>query len=392
MTPSFFNSMDLKDIEEKVLASTYKRQPIALIKGKGAIVWDSEGKEYIDCFSGIAVLNVGHSNPKVVKAVKDQASKMMHSSNIYHIIPQINLARLLYSVTGGYKSFFCNSGAEANESAIKLVRKYTGKSKIITAKNSFHGRTIATLSATGQERYRKDFQPLGDEFTHVKFGDIQDLEQAITNETAAVLLEPIQGEGGVIVPPPNYFQKVREICNKHNILLVLDEVQTGLGRTGELFAWQLYNIKPDIFTLAKSLGGGFPIGAMLAKKSVMDAFKPGDHASTFGGNHLACVAAKATLEVILEKNLHKKARILGEDLLKNLLKLMNNHKVIKEVRGQGLMVGIELKKDGSYVVDAARERGVLLNCTSENVVRILPPLVVTKSQLRKVINIIDQIL
>ena len=338
------------------------------------------------------MLNVGHSNPKVVKAVKDQASKMMHSSNIYYIIPQINLARLLHSVTGGYKSFFCNSGAEANEAAIKLVRKYTGKSKIITAKNSFHGRTIATLSATGQERYRKDFQPLGDEFTHVKFGDIQDLEQAITNETAAVLLEPIQGEGGVIVPPPNYFQKVREICNKNNILLVLDEVQTGLGRTGELFAWQLYNIKPDIFTLAKSLGGGFPIGAMLAKKSVMDAFKPGDHASTFGGNHLACVAAKATLEVILEKNLHKKARILGEDLLKNLLKLMNNHKVIKEVRGQGLMVGIELKKDGSYVVDAARERGVLLNCTSENVVRILPPLIVTKSQLRKVINIIDQIL
>ncbi|MDP6613232.1 MAG: acetylornithine/succinylornithine family transaminase, partial [Candidatus Hydrothermarchaeota archaeon] len=328
----------------------------------------------------------------VVEAVTEQAAEIMHSSNVYHIIPQVELAELLYRVTGGYKSFFCNSGAEANEAAIKLVRKYKGKSKIIAAKNSFHGRTIATLSATGQEKYKRNFEPLCKEFTHVKFGDMEDLEQALTKETAAVMLEPIQGEGGVVVPSQDYLLDVRKLCDENNVLLILDEVQTGFGRMGELFAWQLYKIKPDIFTVAKALGGGFPIGAMLAREDVMDVFKVGDHASTFGGNHLACTVAKAALEVIIEEKLPQRAEKLGEYLMSRLMELQGNHEVIRDVRGRGLMVGIELKKNGSYVVEAARERGVLLNCTHENVVRLLPPLVVKKEQLDRVVKVLDEVL
>jgi acetylornithine/N-succinyldiaminopimelate aminotransferase len=384
--------MDISMLEKKCLAPTYGRQPIALVRGRGARVWDSEGKEYIDCFSGLGVLNVGHSNPRVVEAVKEQASEIMHSSNVYHIIPQVELAELLHRVTGGYKSFFCNSGAEANEAAIKLVRKYTGKSEIIAANNSFHGRTIATLSATGQEKYKRDFEPLCREFTHVKFGDIEDLEKALTKETAAVMLEPIQGEGGVVVPPQDYLPEVRRLCDENNVLLILDEVQTGFGRTGELFAWQLYKIKPDIFTVAKALGGGFPIGAMLAKEEVMNAFKVGDHASTFGGNHLACTAAKAALEVIIEEKLPQRAKKLGGYLMSRLMELRDSHEVIRDVRGQGLMVGIELKKNCSYVVEGARKRGVLLNCAHETVVRLLPPLVVGKEQLDRVIKVLDEVL
>jgi acetylornithine/N-succinyldiaminopimelate aminotransferase len=384
--------MDISELEKKCLARTYGRQPIALVRGMGARVWDSKGKEYIDCFSGLAVLNVGHSHPKVVEAVTEQVAEIMHSSNVYHIIPQVELAELLYRVTGGYKSFFCNSGAEANEAAIKLVRKYKGKSQIIAAKNSFHGRTIATLSATGQEKYKRNFEPLCKEFTHVKFGDMEDLEQALTKETAAVMLEPIQGEGGVVVPSQDYLLDVRKLCDENNVLLILDEVQTGFGRMGELFAWQLYKIKPDIFTVAKALGGGFPIGAMLARGDVMDVFKVGDHASTFGGNHLACTVAKAALEVIIEEKLPQRAEKLGEYLMSRLMELQGNHEVIRDVRGRGLMVGIELKKNGSYVVEAARERGVLLNCTHENVVRLLPPLVVKKEQLDRVVKVLDEVL
>lgn len=384
--------MDLMELEKKCLAQVYGRQPIALVKGKGARVWDSAGKEYIDCFSGLAVLNVGHSHPRVVGAVKEQASRIMHSSNLYYIIPQLELAELLHRVTGGYKSFFCNSGAEANEAAFKLVRKYTGKSRIIAAKNSFHGRTIATLSATGQGKYKVGFEPLCREFVHVDFGDTEDLKAALTKETAAVLLEPIQGEGGVVVPPKNYLREVRGLCDENGSLLILDEVQTGFGRTGELFAWQLNKVEPDIFTLAKAMGGGFPIGAMLARGEIMGAFRIGDHASTFGGNHLACAAAKAALEVIIEEKLPQRAKELGEYLMSRLMEQRESHKVVKEVRGQGLMIGIELDKNCSYVVEKARDKGVLLNCTHEKVVRLLPPLVVKKEQLDKVVEVLDEVL
>lgn len=384
--------MDIFDRDRKYLAQCYSRQPLALVKGEGAVVWDSAGKEYIDCFSGLAVLNLGHCHPRVVEAIKRQASEIMHSSNLYYILPQIELAELLYNVTGGYKSFFCNSGAEANEAAIKLVRKYTGKSEIIAAKNSFHGRTLATLSATGQDKYKHGFEPLLKEFKHVAYGDAGEIERAVNDETAAVLLEPIQGEGGVVVPQEGYLSEVRRICDDNNILLILDEVQTGFGRTGELFAWQLYKVEPDIFTIAKALGGGFPIGAMLAREGVMQAFKAGDHASTFGGNHLACAAAKAALEAIIEEKLPQRAREFGEYLLSELEKLKKKHSVIREVRGMGLMIGIELNTDRSGIVDRAREKGVLINCTQERVLRLLPPLVIEKEQLDRVVRVLDEVL
>lgn len=384
--------MDLFEKEKRYIASCYARQPIALIKGQGAVVWDSEGKEYIDCFSGLAVLNTGHCHPRVVEAIKQQASKIMHTSNIYYIPTQIELAEKLYRLTGGYKSFFCNSGAEANEAAIKLVRKYTGKNEIICAKNSFHGRTLATLSATGQEKYKHGFEPLLAEFKHVAFGDADEVAEAVTDNTAAVLLEPIQGEGGVVVPPEDYLTRIREICDRNDILMVLDEVQTGMGRTGELFAWQLYGVKPDIFTLAKALGGGFPIGAMLAREEVMDAFKTGDHASTFGGNHLACAAAKAALETIIEEDLPGRAKELGDYAMAKLEELKKEKPIIKKIRGKGLMIGIELQKKCSDVVERARKNGLLINCTADKVLRLLPPLVIEKEQLDRAIQVLGEVL
>ncbi|MFQ5887153.1 MAG: aspartate aminotransferase family protein, partial [Candidatus Hydrothermarchaeales archaeon] len=345
----------------------------------------------IDCFAGLAVLNVGHSHPKVVAAISNQAEKIMHTSNIYHIIPQLELAELLFEVSNGYKSFFCNSGAEANEAAIKLVRKYTGKSEIIATENSFHGRTILTLSATGQEKYKKGFEPLCKEFRHVKFDDAEEIQDKISSNTAAVFLEPIQGEGGVIVPEDGYLKEVQKFCEDNEILFVLDEVQTGFGRVGEMFAWQLFGVEPDIFTVAKAMGGGFPMGAMLAKPEVMDAFKKGDHASTFGGTHIASVAAKASIEVILEENLCQKARELGRYLITELEKLKTKYSFIQDVRGKGLMVGMELDFNCSDIVDKAREKGVLINCTQDNVLRFLPPLVIEKEQLKKVVEVVEDI-
>ena len=387
--------MDINEIlemDKKFLAQTYARQQVALVEGKGAVVWDSEGKEYIDCFSGLAVLNVGHSHPKVVAAIKEQAGKIMHTSNVYLIIPQVRLGELLYEVSGGYKSFFCNSGAEANEAAIKLVRKYTKKSGIIAAKNSFHGRTLTTLSATGQEKYKKDFGPMLPEFSHVEFGDISALESAIKSDTGAVLLEPIQGEGGVVVPPQGYLKAVRELCDEKGLLLILDEVQTGFGRTGAMFAWQLYGVEPDIFTLAKAIGGGFPMGAMLAKADIMDAFVPGDHAATFGGNHLACAAGAAAVEVIVEEKLADRAGELGAYLKQRLEELKARHGVIKEVRGEGLMVGVELEVECGEIVEKMREKGVLINCAHDNVIRFLPPLVIGKEELDRAVKVLDGVI
>jgi acetylornithine/N-succinyldiaminopimelate aminotransferase len=381
--------MEYLEKERRYLAHTYRRQPIALVEGKGAIVKDSKGKEYIDCFSGLASLNIGHSHPKVVEAIKYQCEMMMHSSNVYHIIPQIELAELLFNLSGGYKSFVCNSGTEANEAALKLARKHTRKTEIIAMKNSFHGRTFGSLSATGQEKYKAPFKPMLRRFKHVKFGDAKEIEKAISKDTACVIIEPIQGEGGVIVPPKNYLKKVREICDQHDVLLILDEVQTGFGRVGEMFAFNFFGIKPDIFTVAKALGGGFPIGCMLAKPYVMDSFDIGDHGSTFGGNHLACVAAKAAIEVILEENLVERSRKLGEYFMKKLKKLKSN---IREVRGLGLMIGIELKKGCEDIVDMCRERGILLNCTQERVLRFLPPLVIKKEQLDMAVDVLEEVL
>lgn len=388
--------MDLKEMMEKeraYVAQTYRRQPLALVEGRGARVWDSAGKEYIDCFAGIAVLNVGHSHPRVVEAITRQAARLIHTSNVYYIQPQIELAELLHKVSGGYQSFFCNSGSEANEAAIKLVRRHTSKRGIIAAENAFHGRSIAALSATGQEKYKRPFEPLLPGFKHVPFGRLDALEKAMDGDTAAVLLEPIQGEGGVICPPEGYLKGVRELCDERDVLLVLDEVQTAFGRVGELFAWQLFGAEPDIFTVAKALGGGFPIGAMLARPEVMEAFQKGDHASTFGGNHLACAAAKAALEVVLEERLAERAREMGSYLRRGLEEVRGRYPtLVKEVRGYGLMLGMELTRPCAGIVDGARERGVLLNCTHETVLRFLPPLVIERAELDQVLRVLDELL
>jgi acetylornithine/N-succinyldiaminopimelate aminotransferase len=377
--------------EERYIAHTYKHQPLLLVEGKGAIVKDSKGRSYIDCFSGIAVNNVGHCHPKVVEAIQGQAQRLIHTSNIYYTEPQIKLARLLNKISGGYQSFFCNSGAEANEAAIKLVRKYTKKSEIIAAENSFHGRTLAALSATGQFKYQQGFGPMVKGFKHVSFGDSEAIRSAITEDTAAVLLEPIQGEGGVIVPPEEYFEEVSGLCKDEDILLVLDEVQTGFGRTGEMFAWQGQGIEPDIFTVAKALGGGMPIGAILAKKNVMSAFGPGDHASTFGGNPVVCAAAVASIEVILDEKLVKASKETGEYFRQTLGKLKSKHTFIKDVRGKGLMIGVELDFPCQDIVNKARENGLLLNCAHETVLRFTPPLNIERGLIDQVIEGLDTI-
>jgi len=383
--------MSMMEEDRKYLAQTYARQGIALVRGRGTRVFDSKGKEYIDCFAGIAVLNVGHCHPKVTKAICEQAKEIMHTSNIYHILPQIELGKALYELSGGYRSFFCNSGAEANEAAIKLAKKVTGKNEIVAAEESFHGRTIATLSATGQEKHKVGFGAMMPGFKHVRYGDVEGIKGAMTGDTAAVVLEPIQGEGGVVVPPEGYLNEVKEVCEERGVLFILDEVQTGLGRTGEVFAWQYDNLEPDVFTLAKGLGGGFPIGAMLAKPEVMEAFVPGDHASTFGGNHLACAAAKAALEVTVEEGLARRAREIGGYFRERLEGLGRDYDFVKEVRGRGLMLGMELEFEGREMVERAREKGVLMNCCHDRVLRFVPPLIITKEEIDRVMEVLVEV-
>ncbi|WP_456473966.1 acetylornithine transaminase [Candidatus Pyrohabitans sp.] len=380
------------ELDRRCVAQTYTRQPVAIAEGRGAVVKDIQGREYIDCIAGIAVLSVGHSHPKVLSALNKQASKLMHVSNLYYTQPQVELARKLCELTSGYKSFFCNSGTEAVEAAIKLVRKHTGKREIIAARNSFHGRTLGSLSATGQEKYRRAFEPLVPGFAHVEYGSIEALRSAITRDTGAVLLEPIQGEAGVVVPPEDYFKEVRELCDERGVLLVLDEVQTGIARTGTLFAWQGLGIEPEIFTLAKALGAGFPIGAMLAKPEIMHAFSPGDHASTFGGNPLACAVAKAVLEIVEEEQLARRARELGDYFMAELKKLQEKHEVIKEIRGRGLLIGMELSIPCGEIVAEGLKEGLLLNCIHDTVLRFAPPLVITRGQIDEVCSRLDRIL
>ncbi len=377
--------------EEKYLANVYSRYEVAFTMGRGVYLYDTEGREYLDFIAGIATVNLGHCHESVVEAVSEQLKKLMHTSNLYYIIPQIEVAEILYEITKGFKSFFCNSGAEANEAAIKLARRYTGKKEIIATVNSFHGRTLGSLSATGQEKYKKPFEPLVPGFKHVEFNNIEALERAISRDTAAVILEPIQGEGGVIVPDDDYLRAVREICDEKNVLLILDEVQTGMGRTGEIFAYMLYKAEPDIFTLAKALGNGFPIGAMLAREEVMNAFKKGDHASTFGGNFLACTAAKATLSVLLKEKIYKNAEKVGKYFISELKKLKNEYDFIKEVRGKGLMIGVELSIDGREIVNKALEKGLLINCVHDKILRFLPPLIINKKHVDRAINILKEI-
>jgi acetylornithine/N-succinyldiaminopimelate aminotransferase len=391
------DSTTLMALSEQYVANTYSRYPVLLVRGKGTRVWDLEGEEYLDFVSGLAVCNLGHCHPRVVKAIQDQAEKLIHISNFYYIEPQIQLASLLCKHSFADKVFFCNSGAEANEGAFKLARKFAkekiGKDRyeIITMERSFHGRTLATLTATGQEKFHKGYEPLMPGFKYVPFNDIGAVKNAIDPKTCAVMVEPIQGEGGVNCPSEGYLKALRDICDEKRLLLIFDEVQVGMGRTGKLFAYEHEGVEPDMLTLAKSLAGGVPIGALLIKKGIADGFKPGDHASTFGGNPLASAAGVAALTAILEEGMLENCRKMGDYFISELEEIKKKFPFVKEVRGKGLILGVELKIDGSSMVKEMLKRKILINCTMGNVLRFLPPLIVTKEEVDRVVKTLGEV-
>ena len=387
---------DIIELTDRYVMRTYGRLPLALARGQGAYVWDAGGNRYLDFVAGIAVNSLGHCHPRVVAAVREQVGTLMHCSNLYYIEAQAKLARLLVENSACDRVFFCNSGAEANEAAIKLARKYAKKKfgsdqkyEIITALNSFHGRTLAAITATGQPKYQKGFEPLPAGFKYVPFNDLEALEAAIDDRTCAVMLEPVQGEGGVNVAAEAYLRGVRELCDRHGLLLILDEVQCGLGRTGKLFAYEHYGIEPDILTLAKALGGGFPVGAMLAKERVAEAFGPGDHATTFGGNPVACAAGRAVIETLLDDGLVDNAARVGQYFKERLAALLPEYEFIREVRGKGLMLGMQLRIPGAGIERRCRERGLLINCAGGDVLRFVPPLIITEAEVDEALAILD---
>jgi len=384
-------------LTDKYLISTYNRLPIVFQKGQGCRLWDSEGKEYLDFLSGLGVNNLGHCHPAVLKAIKEQAEKLLHVSNLFIIQQQARLAELVVQQAFAGKMFFCNSGAEANEAAIKLARLYAksrgcSKPEIITAHRSFHGRTMATLSATGQEKVRKGFEPLLAGFTYVPFNDLQAIKDAVTDSTIAVMIEPIQGEGGVHVGTTEYLVGLREYCTRQGILLILDEVQAGLGRTGRFFCFQHTEIEPDIVSMAKALSGGVPIGAILAGNEVAKSFTPGTHAATFGGNPLSCAAGVATVETILREGILENCQKIGAYFGERLKDFQQKYSFIQEVRGRGLMWGIELDRDGSEVVQNCLQKGLIINCTMNTVLRFLPPLIISRDEVDRGFSILDRAL
>ena len=379
--------------------NTYSRLPVTFAKGEGVWLWDDQGNKYLDALAGIAVCGIGHSHPKLVKAISEQAGTLIHTSNLYHIDKQDKLAKKLAILSGLNKSFFCNSGAEANETAIKLARLYghykgIDQPTIIVMENSFHGRTMATLTATGNRKVQAGFEPLLTGFARVPFNDLDAIAQvsAHNKNVVAILVEPYQGEGGVNVPQANYLKGLRQICDENSWLLMLDEVQCGIGRSGKWFAFQNSEIVPDVITLAKSLGSGVPIGACIAGNVAGDIFKPGNHASTFGGNPLACTAAITTLDIIEEENLMCNALEQGNFIRKNLLKKLGNLTHVTQIRGHGLMIGIELTKPCGELVTKALEQGLLLNVTSDKVVRLLPPLVIKQNESEQIIDMVSTLI
>ncbi|KJS22813.1 MAG: acetylornithine aminotransferase [Clostridiaceae bacterium BRH_c20a] len=373
----------------KYVMNTYKRLPKVFVKGEGSYVWDSEGNKYLDFVAGIAVNSLGHC-PKVVSdALKEQSEKLIHCSNLYWIEPQVKLAKVLVENSCCDKAFFCNSGTEANEAAIKLARKWgNGRYEIISMEQSFHGRTIGSLTATGQEKYRKAFTPLPEGFKYVPYDDLAALSNAVTEKTCAVMLETIQGEGGVNVPSVEYLQGVEAICRKNNVLLIIDEVQTGLGRTGKAFGYQNFGLSPDIVTLAKALGGGVPIGAMLAKDEVAKAFVPGDHAATFGGNPLATAAGLAATSVLLNPEFLEAVVKKGQYFKEKLSQLQKEYPQITKVKGMGLMIGCDLSVDAQPIVEKCLENGVLINAVGNSVLRFVPPLTVDEGEIDQVIEVL----
>jgi acetylornithine/N-succinyldiaminopimelate aminotransferase len=385
------NTKELIEIEDNYFINTFTRQPIVLGHGDGVKVTDIDGNEYIDMFAGIAVNSLGHNHPKLVKAIKDQAEKLIHISSIYYNEPALIYAKRLVELTSFDRIFYANSGAEANEGAIKLAIKYTGKNEVISTVESFHGRTVATLAATGHEHYHEPFKailPKG--FINVPYNDIEAIKEAITDNTAAIIVEPIQGEGGVNVPDADYLKQIEEICHEKDIVFIVDEVQTGFGRCGTLFAHELFDVKPDIMTMAKGIGGGVPMGAILATEKVASAFVPGDHGTTFGGGPLVCAAANAVLDTFEEDNILDNVNEVGDYFIAELKKL--DKEIIADVRGKGLMVGLELTEPGAEYVDKLREKGFLINCTADKVLRFVPPLIITKEDIDEFVKALDEIL
>ena len=391
------NTKELIEDEGKYLIQTYKQPEMVLDRGEGTKVWDIEGKMYYDFIGGIAVNSLGYCHPRIVEAIHTQSEKLIHCSNLFYNAPQILLARELVNHSCGDRVFFGNSGAEANEAAIKLAVKYfkeqgKEKYKIIYMKNSFHGRTIATLAATGKYKYQKDYLSLLPAFKQAIFNDLDSVKDAYDEEVAAVLVEPVQGEGGINIATEAFMEGLREFCDSKGILLIFDEIQCGLGRTGKMFAYQNYDIEPDMLTLAKPLGGGLPLGALIAKEKTASAYKPGDHGTTFGGNPVACAAALAFLEVLGEDGLLAGCQKKGKYFRENLEALKTRYPdLIREIRVIGLMVGLELEKDGPEVVKNMLEEGILINCTAGNVLRFLPPLIVQEKEIDYLVNALDKI-
>ncbi len=381
-------SKKVTDLYQKHHFNMYRRFPLTLIKGEGCRVWDDEGKEYIDALAGIAVNSVGHSHPNVVRAISEQANKLIHISNIYHNVPQSSLAKLLTQLSGLDRVYFTNSGLEANEGALKLARKYGDqqgkKGPVISFENCFHGRSIGTI-AMGKENYQKGFGPMPEGFMQLPYNDVEALGR-IDDDAIAVFVEVIQGEGGIVPGNQEFLEKLGEVCRKKDILLVIDEIQTGIGRTGKMFAFEYYSLKPDILTLAKGLGGGVPIGAVLATEKVASMFQPGDHGTTFGGNPLACAAALATITTIMEEHLTEAAIEQGNYLRNALNMLASEVDEIKEVRGIGLMWGVEFIFPCREIALKMMERGVLVSCTNNTVIRIVPPLTISREELDSVIG------
>jgi acetylornithine/N-succinyldiaminopimelate aminotransferase len=372
---------------------TYAKMPYVFVKGKGSRLWDIHNKVYLDFFPGWGVGNLGHCHPKVIQAVREQVAKLIFIPNNYYHLPQAKLAKELVYWTYPAKVFFCNSGAEANEAAIKFSRKFgKGRYEIITFENSFHGRTLAALAATGQKKYQSGFEPLPEGFKTVKFNDIEEVKKAISDKTVAIMLELIQGEGGINVASRDFVSSLRKICDEKNLLLIIDEVQTGVGRTGKLFCYQHYQVTPDIMTLAKALGGGLPIGVMVVRREIADTLGPGMHASTFGGGSVICKAALAVLKAIQEEKLLKNAQKMGEYLFARVNALKDKYKIIKEIRGLGLMLGIELDIEGKAIVESCLMKGLLINCTHDKVLRLMPALNITKREIDKAIEILDNVL
>jgi acetylornithine/N-succinyldiaminopimelate aminotransferase len=392
MTESIMQTAD------RVIAATYKRFPIVLQRGQGCTVWDTRGRRYTDFVAGIAVCNLGHAHPRIADALARQARQLVHVSNLYYTIPQTELAEMLVTRSFADRVFFANSGAEANEAAIKLARKHfkdngqPERFRIVCMQQSFHGRTMATLSATGQDKIRQGFDPVLEGFAFVPFNDFEALKAAVDRHTCAVMLEPIQGEGGIRCPDPDYLKQVRRLCDRLGVLMILDEIQTGMGRTGSLFAHEHEGIAPDIMTLAKALANGLPIGAMLATEKVAAAFGPGAHASTFGGTPLVTTAALETLKIMSEEKIVERARETGDYFKTALKKLKLSHRCIVEVRGRGLLLGIQLDGPADELVPVLMEKGFLVNCVQGDTLRFVPPLIIQKNEIDSLVQCLDEVL